>query len=34
VIAVMFFRWTSQDEKDRLERRRTLARMAAELQDH
>jgi putative membrane protein len=34
VIGVMFFRWTAQDEKDRIERRRTLARMAAELQDH
>jgi putative membrane protein len=34
VIAVMFFRWSAKDEKDRIERRRTLARMEAELQNH
>lgn len=36
VIATMFFRWSARDEKDRLERRRTLARMRTELelQDH
>jgi putative membrane protein len=34
VIATMFFRWSSRDEKDRIERRRTLARMAAELTKH
>ncbi len=31
VIAVMFFRWTAADERERLDRRRTLARMEAEL---
>ncbi|MEY2469485.1 MAG: putative rane protein, partial [Actinomycetota bacterium] len=34
VIAVMFFRWTGREEKERLERRRTLARMEAELTKH
>lgn len=34
IIAVMFFRWTARDEKERLERRRTIARMEAELTKH
>jgi putative membrane protein len=34
VIGVMFFRWTARDEKERLARRRTLARMEAEFTKH
>jgi putative membrane protein len=33
VIAVMFFRWSAKDEKDRRERTRTIARMEREFAD-
>jgi putative membrane protein len=33
VIGVMFFRWTSRDEKERLARRRVIARMEAEFSE-